>query len=119
MQYNNIHYWVIAEIIAHLTDVTYPHYVQQHILDPLDMTAIYNHTQAGETGRRSESFVRADLNSTRCAEVWEKKDKLDRSCYGQPFPTSWFSKGDGLFIAGPGGLVASANDMVRDQDVEF
>jgi CubicO group peptidase (beta-lactamase class C family) len=119
MQYNNIHYWVIAEIVAHLTKGTYPEYVKHHILDPLGMTSTYNHTEAGETGRRAESFVRAELNSTRCYEVWEQDDRLDRSCYGQPFPTSWFAKGNGLFVAGPGGLVASANDMVCPLIIRF
>jgi len=114
MQYNNIHYFIIAEIVAHLTKSPYPAYVRAHILDPIGMTSsTYNHTEAEHTGRRSQTFVRADQNATRCAEIWAKENKLDRACYGQPFVTSWFAKGDGLFIAGPGGLVSSANDVVR------
>jgi len=116
MQYNNFHYFIIAEIVAHITKEPYPVYVKSHILDPVGMTSsTYNHTQASTTGHLSGSFVRADKNATRCAEMWAKHDKLDRSCYGQPFETSFFTRGNGLFIAGPGGLVSSAKDVVRVQ----
>jgi CubicO group peptidase (beta-lactamase class C family) len=113
MQYNNFHYWILAEIVSHITQIPYPEFVKTHILDPVGMShSTYNHTKAEETGHRAESFVRADQNYTRCAEVWAQEDKLDRSCYGQPFQAPWFTRGDGLFIAGCGGLVSSANDMV-------
>jgi CubicO group peptidase (beta-lactamase class C family) len=116
MQYNNMHYWIIAHIVAHITNVTYTDYVKVNILDPVGLSAsTYNYTKAKETGQASESFTRADQNMTRCAEVWAEQDKLDRSCYGHPFPTPWFTSGDGLFMAGPGGLVSSANDLVSCQ----
>ena len=117
MQYNNFHYWIIAEIVAHITKTPFPEYVKSHILDPVGMTSsTYNHTEASRTGRLSGSFVRADKNSTKCAEIWAEHDKLDRSCFGQPFETSFFTQGNGLFMAGPGGLVSSTNDVVRLDD---
>jgi CubicO group peptidase (beta-lactamase class C family) len=113
MQYNNIHYWAIAEIVALVSQSAYPDYVQTHILDPLNMTdSYYNHTLAEETGNRVEPFVRADINYTRCMEVWAEDNELDRSCYGRPFPAQWLLRGDGLYFAGPGGLVTSTSDMV-------
>jgi len=116
MQYNNIHYWIIAEIVAYVTNSTYPEYVKANILDPLGLSSsTYNHTEAKETGQTSESFLRANRNRTRCSEVWAEQNKLDRSCYGHPFSTSWFTTGDGLFMAGPGGLISSANDLVSHQ----
>lgn len=114
MQYNNLHYWIIAEIVAHVTNGTYPDFVKTRVLDPIGMTSsTYNHTQAGETGHRAGPFVRAGQNATRCAEVWAEQDKLDRACFGQPFEIPWFFEGDGLFLAGPGGLLSSASDLVR------
>jgi len=114
MQYNNFHYWIIAEIVAHITKAPYTEYVKSYILDPVGMTSsTYNHTEASTTGRLSGSFVRAEKNSTKCSEIWAEQDKLDRSCYGQPFETSLFTTGNGLFMAGPGGLVSSTNDVVR------
>jgi CubicO group peptidase (beta-lactamase class C family) len=113
MQYNNYHYTVLAQIIPRLTGMAFIDYVQAHILDPLDMTSsTYNHTVAESTGRRAESYVRKGKDGRRCRQSWVKQNKLDRSCYGQPFATSWFTKGDGTYNAGPGGLVSSANDMV-------
>lgn len=115
MQYNNYHYWVLAQIVPRITDFTYIEYVKTHILDPLDMkSSTYNHTVAESTGRRARSYVREGKDALRCREAWSKHKKLDRSCYGYPFATTWFTKGsDGTFIAGPGGLVSSTNDMVR------
>jgi CubicO group peptidase (beta-lactamase class C family) len=116
MQYNNIHYWIIAEIVAHITKGSYTDFVKVNILDPVGLSSsTYNHTKAKETGQASESFFRDKQNLTQCANVWAEQDKLDRSCYGYPISTSWFTSGDGLFMAGPGGLVSSANDLVSCQ----
>jgi CubicO group peptidase (beta-lactamase class C family) len=112
MQYNNIHYWVIGKIVAHLSKGTYVDFVQSHILDPLGMSnTYYNHILAEETGHRATSFVRADVASKRCYEVLSDQ-KIDKNCYGRPAAISWFAKGDGLFIAPVGGLVSSTQDMV-------
>lgn len=114
MQYNNYHYWVLAQIIPRLTNYTYIDFVKTHILDPLSMSAsTYNHTLAESTGRRAQSYVREGKDGQKCRLAWSEREELDRSCYGYPFASSWFTKGDGTFIAGPGGLVSSANDMVR------
>jgi CubicO group peptidase (beta-lactamase class C family) len=116
MQYNNYHYWVLAQIIPRLTNYSYIDYVKTHILDPLNMTSsTYNHTLAKGTGRRAQPYVREGKDALKCRTVWSEHKKLDRSCYGHPFASAWFTKGgDGTFIAGPGGLVSSANDMVCD-----
>ena len=113
MQYSNIHYWVIGRIVEHLSKTSYVDYIQTHILSPLGMSSsYYNHKLAEETGHRAEPFVRADKTPKECLEV--SSDKVfDKSCYGRPFATFWFAKGDGLFIAPVGGLVSSTEDMVR------
>jgi CubicO group peptidase (beta-lactamase class C family) len=111
MQYSNIHYWVIGRIVEHLSKTSYVDYVQAHILDALGMSnSYYNHKVAEETGHRAEPFVRADKNPKKCKESSDKE--MDMSCYGRPFATSWFAKGDGLFIAPVGGLVSSTEDIV-------
>jgi CubicO group peptidase (beta-lactamase class C family) len=57
MQYNNIHYWIIAEIVAHITKGSYTDFVKVNILDPVGLSSsTYNHTEAKETGQASESF---------------------------------------------------------------
>jgi len=113
MQYNNIHYFIIGEIVAYLTKDTYHTYIQTHILDPLEMaSSYYNHTVAKETGQMAQSFVRTEVNTSHCAKVWLGRDELDRSCVGRPFPVPLYAKGDGLFLAAVGGLVSSTADMV-------
>ena len=111
MQYSNIHYWVIGKIVEHLSKTSYVDYIQTHILDPLGMSSsYYNHKVAQDTGHRAEPFVRANRNPKKC-KVSSVKE-MDMSCHGRPFATSWFAKGDGLFVAPVGGLVSSAEDMV-------
>ena len=113
MQYNNIHYFIIGEIVAYLTRDTYHTYIQTHILDPLEMaSSYYNYTVAKETGQMAQSFVRAEVNASQCAEVWSERNELDRSCFGRQFPMPLYAKGDGLFIAAVGGLASSTADMV-------
>jgi len=114
MQYNNIHYWILAEIVAHLTHGSFADFAQTHILDLIGMSAsTFNHVLARERGHCAEAFVRADINSTLCQGVAKEHDRLDRSCYGHPFQTPWYTKGDGAFVAGPVGLATSAKDMVK------
>lgn len=112
MQYNNIHYFIIGEIVACLTKDTYHTYIQTHILHPLRMaSSCYNYTLAKETGQMAQSFVRTEVNTSQCAEVWSERDELDRSCFGRPFPVPLYAKGDGLFLAAVGGLASSTADM--------
>lgn len=113
MQYNNMHYWIIGEIVAHITNVTYPEFVKTNILDPIGMTSsTYNHTKAQDSGHAAMPFARADQNITRCKEIWAEEERLDRSCVGRPFETPWIAADDGLYMAAAAGLVSSANDMV-------
>jgi CubicO group peptidase (beta-lactamase class C family) len=112
MQYSNIHYWMIGKTVEHLSKSSYVDYIQTHILDPLGMSnSYYNHKVAEGTGHRAEPFVRADKHPLRGSEISPNNEK-DMSCHGRPFATSWFAKGDGLFIAPVGGLVSSTEDMV-------
>jgi CubicO group peptidase (beta-lactamase class C family) len=114
MQYNNMHYWVIGEIVARLSKIPFHEYVKTHILDPVGMVSTtFNHTFAAETGNRSEPFVNSNINSSKCVEIWERDDELDKSCYGDSFSTAWHVKGDGLFMAAVGGLFSSTSDIVR------
>lgn len=113
MQYNNIHYFIIGEIVAYLTKDTYHTYIQTHILHPLGMaSSSYNYTLAKETGQMAQSFARTEVNTSHCAKVWLGRDELDTSCYGRPFPVPLYAKGDGLFLAAVGGLASSTADMV-------
>lgn len=114
MQYNDYHYWVLAEIVVQLSGRSVPNYVQEHLLDPLGMTSTTFNTTAAEAkpGRSVGSFERFGMNSVECRRVWSQDNKLDRSCYGYPAATEWFVEGDGLWYTGPAGVVISYSDMV-------
>lgn len=113
MQYNDIHYWVLAEVAHHLSGQPVPEFVQQHIFDPLEMRATtFNHTLAAETGNLAGTYERTGIDLAKCQEGWKARDALDRSCYGYPVETECFIEGDGIEFAGPAGIVASQADMV-------
>lgn len=113
MQYNDYHYWVLAEIIAKLSGMTVIDYAQKHILDPLNMTSTtWNHTEAAETGHIPRGYQREGRDLKHCREIHRQKGRFDISCHGRSTEIEWFIEGDGLFHAGPAGMTASFRDMV-------
>jgi len=69
-QYNNQHYVALSNIITKLTGIPYIDYVKQHIFDPLGMNSTtYNVTEAKLRGDRTDGYMRAGRNQTRCAEA--------------------------------------------------
>jgi CubicO group peptidase (beta-lactamase class C family) len=134
-QYNNLHYTALSHIIPTLTGVPYIEYVQEHIFDPLGMNATYDSIKAGKSGRRTEGFSRQGRNKTLCEEEWEAQGKkqilghghqhehnqgethlhklkaVPKSCVGEVKSLGWWTQTDGIFEAGPGGVILSGNDM--------
>ena len=112
-QYNNWHYAILSHIIPTLTGKTYVDFVQERIFDPLGMQdATYNVTAAKESGHRTDGYMRSGWNFTVCGEQWDTKGSVDLDCLGTNKPFGWYTEGDGLDLAGPGGVILSVRDMV-------
>ena len=112
-QYNNQHYVVLSHIIPTLTGISSHEYGKQHIFDPLGMRqTTYNSTEAKMTGHRTNAFTKSGRNLTRCAETWAVGHGVDESCVGEVKAYEWWTASDGIYMAGPGGLVMSGHDMV-------
>lgn len=113
MQYNDYHYWVLAEVVVQLSGQSLPDFVQTNLLDPLGMAATtFNRTEAVAGGELVGAYERAGLNPVECREMWEGQRKLGRTCYGHRVATEWFVEGDGIWYAGPAGVIVSYSDMV-------
>lgn len=112
-QYCNFHYTVLTHILSQLSGGE-PHHqiIQRRILDPLGLSVMFNHTEALKLGLRVSGFWREGINATRCRQVWDKDDTLDKSCLGRPVPVSWFLEGDGISVAGITGGLMSIEDGV-------
>ncbi|WWC90960.1 uncharacterized protein L201_005898 [Kwoniella dendrophila CBS 6074] len=114
-QYNNHHYVTLALIVERLSGFTLPEYVKSHIIDPLGLiSTTYNSTEALESGNRSDSFLRTGVDLQACEDsIEQEKEKLDPKCLGYLGSVGWWTDSNGLFEAGPGGVIMSANDMAK------
>lgn len=113
-QYNNQHYIALSHIVLTLTGTPFHEYVKEHVFDPLGMrSTTYNSTTAYLTGQRTNGFTRDGRNVTRCAERWALGSELDHSCVGEAKAFDWWTKSDGIYEAGAGGIVMSGHDMVN------
>jgi CubicO group peptidase (beta-lactamase class C family) len=110
-QYNNLHYTVLSHMIPTLLGVPYIEFVKDQILDPLGITATYNATRAKESGQRTDGFLRLGRNLTSCIEEWKGLKRIPETCLGTPVPLGWWTDTDGVFLAGPAGLIMSGKDM--------
>lgn len=111
MQMNDRHYWVLAEIVKHVSNLSIVDFASEHLFGPLNMTTTtVNHTSAAMTGHPAGSYVRQGINPTTCQASWELAGEMNRSCVGYPVATEWFVEGSGLFIPGP--IISSFTDMV-------
>jgi hypothetical protein len=77
----------------------------------------YNATEALETGRRSEGFIKQGRDGVRCKAELEARSegeggKLPRSCVGKTRSLNWWTDGNALEIAGWAGIITSPVDMV-------
>ena len=111
MQMNDRHYWVLAEIVKRLSNVSIVDFAFEHLFGPLNMTTTtVNHTAAAMTSNLAGSYVRQGINPTKCQASWDDAGRMNRSCFGYPVATEWFVEGPGLFIPGP--IISSCTDMV-------
>jgi CubicO group peptidase (beta-lactamase class C family) len=111
-QYNNIHYIALALIITRLSGTPFDEYLQKNIFNSLDIRPFLNVMDAKETGRLSDGWLRSDIDYEVCA----KSGGFGEACLGVPRSIGYWLKGDGLYRAGPGGMMMCGNDMVRTVD---
>lgn len=112
-QYNNAHYVALSHLIPTLTGTPFIDYVQEHFFNPLNMTSTtYDHKKAAATGHRTDGFTHRHVNITQCAAK-STVAKRDASCHGEPAPFGWYTYGDGIDIAGAGGVVSSLRDVTK------
>lgn len=99
-------YMAAAGIIEAQTGIPYAEYLEQEIISKLPFThTTINSTKAQTSGHLAEGFARVARNSSEKGIGWSK------SVYE---PTKFFidSEKENV-IAGAGGVVMSANDVVR------
>jgi CubicO group peptidase (beta-lactamase class C family) len=105
-QYNNLGYIVASTLPEHIYGIPFETFVKERIFDPLGMT---------ETGyspssvNRSDAFVRRGMDLLACVQDLEGTT-FSGKCLGESVnigPTP-----GGEMIAGAGGVVSSAKDMV-------
>lgn len=107
-QYNNLAYMVASTLPEHIYGISFEKFVQERIFDPLGMTqTTYSPTRAN----RSDAFVRKGMDVEACAEDLSGKS-LSMECLGESVNIGFMREGP--MNAGPGGVVSSARDMVRD-----
>ncbi|WVQ81202.1 hypothetical protein IAT38_003324 [Cryptococcus sp. DSM 104549] len=113
-QYNNLHYVTLSHIIPTLTNISFDAYVRANIFEPIGLTSTrLNATAALESGHRSDGFLRVGRNLTACNVEWKAKGEVGKECLGEAGSIGWWTDGDSLFEAGPGGVTTSAKDMAK------
>ncbi|KAI0655705.1 beta-lactamase/transpeptidase-like protein [Cubamyces menziesii] len=89
--YNNQMYMLGAHIVEKYSGLTYPEFVAERVLKPLDMsTSTLSPSEAASSGLLTNTWT---------------KD-------GRRIPF-WFTEEDSRLTAGPGGVISSAKDMVK------
>lgn len=115
-QYDDHHYWVLAEIVRQLSGVSFTDYVQEHILNPLQMSATtFNDSAVEASDNRADHFFRMAFDNIKCRETWDRTHEVDPVCVGQLQPIKWFLESEPQrdFFAGPAGMASTFRDMVR------
>jgi CubicO group peptidase (beta-lactamase class C family) len=113
-QYNNQHYILLSHIVTVVTGTPYPEWVKQNIFLPLNMTSTtFNATEAWTSGHSTDAYVRDGRNATKCAEVFNGTHKgIEHVCLGRAVSIGQWGDGNFLFLAGAGGVVSTAHDLV-------
>jgi CubicO group peptidase (beta-lactamase class C family) len=105
-QYNNIAYLVASTLPEHIYGIPFETFVQERIFDPLGMTET---TYTVPRENRSDAFKRRRMDLQACEEDL-KENSFSRECLGESVDIGWMPVGE--MMAGPGGVVTSARDMV-------
>lgn len=114
-QYNNEHYLVLAAIVEKVAGRPFVHFVQEEILNPVGMhSATYNATEAVQSGNRVDGVLSYDVDWA-ARKRWEG-GPIPEGSLGKKASFGWWVDGDGLAIAGAGGLIMSGEDMVSSQE---
>lgn len=113
-QYNNQHYFTLAEIVSTLSGMPFTDFVQKEIFDPLNMTTTtYNSTVAKESGHRAEAILHHGMDWKACKAYKAGDTKAPEGCLGKKAGFGWWTEGSGVDEAGAGAMVISGNDMVH------
>ncbi|KAH6885585.1 beta-lactamase/transpeptidase-like protein [Coprinopsis sp. MPI-PUGE-AT-0042] len=102
-QYNNLMFETLSYLPTLFFNQTYPAYVQQHLLDPLNMTSTTFSVQRaeGELGDRfAEGHVQHLRDMTQDKKGWLK-----------PIVPYFARPGEETISSGPGGVISSARDL--------
>jgi CubicO group peptidase (beta-lactamase class C family) len=95
-------YIVGAQIISHVTGTPFQTYITRNIISPLGLNwTTYDITEAEQSGKLAEGFLNIGV------QTWNEHGKI-RS---KPIPF-WVKKGGDDLIAGAGGVISNAKDMV-------
>jgi len=96
-------YMVAAYIVEHLTNGSFPEFLTEEILKPLGMlSSSYVFKEASRIGVVTDEFVAAAIGDAK----GEGKPKIYKAA---PF---FDEEGDASVIAGAGGVISNARDMV-------
>lgn len=113
MQYNNMHYSVLAHVVSKITGTAFGEWVEKNIFEKLGMGATsYNHTQT-----MADGFALKGVNLTQCLCSLDVHH-LDASCGDglQPFPALAAHRevpyDPNAAILGHGGVITSPRDLV-------
>ena len=110
-QYNNQHYLTIALVVERLSNRTFIDFVTERIIQPLKLGATYSSVDAANEGRRTEGFFRHGVDMAECRRLWGRG--IPKACVGAPVGINWWTDQDDTNIAGAGGVIMSAQDMMH------
>ena len=95
-------YTTAAHIISHVTGIPFQTYITRNIISPLGMNSTtYSIAEAEKLGKVADGFVDTNV------------ENMNPNRRFKPIPF-WSKKGGEDLIAGPGGVISNAKDMVRN-----
>ena len=103
-------YMTASLIVERVSGMPFIQFVHDRILAPLGVQMTYNETAADLTGLLGQGFALTALNASDGGEGWTKS--IHRAT------SFWLHPSSKNLMAGPGGVLASAKDMVScDLDI--
>lgn len=117
-QYATIHYNALSVLPELLIGHTLDQFVEKQIWAELGITATFNATWAGETGRRGQGF-NSIQNYTGCAADLNAGQLYNESanCRGQLDGFDFWTEGDGMEQGGGGAILMTGKDLVSTSAV--